>query len=601
MLLILIALLVQAMTFDRHVDQIRARSLSCDCDGYWHLLRVQEIQRSGSWDNGVNPRGNAPFGERIHWTHAMDLVLWAGACIGSLFTDFNSSLYWWGVFVGPVFSMLSLLAIVLFGRTLVGPRYVMFLALVFLCSMPQLSVVYSANRPDHHCLVAFAYLLYYCLFTALVLRPGSAAVAVWAGVLGAFGLWCGLEVLVLLGLSAFFLGLLWLIRGREYLKANFLWALSVSVGLMITVLLDEKPSEYWTVAYDRRSIAHVALFLFLSLFWLAGILLRMVGIGNTVASRLAITAGVGGPGLLAHLSLFPEFVSGPMAKVNPSLYPLYLDRTTEFMGLSRSEPDVAFTVLLVLPVLTYLVWAAYRNQGDRRTMFAWLAVTLCAYSVMAMVTARWTFTLAMVNVLPTTLLLIALCRWERGKRHPLVVAAATLILLLAPYAAVLVYSFTTKAPVVARDRYGPKSVAMLSSMESQGYTVPGEIVLANIYIGPAIMYHTSMDAVGTANHNNDRGIVDTHRILNAKDDAAAYALVQERGIDYILVDDEMRKFAAIRIHSSSESKDSREDATFIGRLTLGQLPDWLVEMPVPDELSDTFTLYRVACHDVHSM
>jgi len=58
-------------------------------------------------------------------------------------------------------------------------------------------------------------------------------------------------------------------------------------------------------------------------------------------------------------------------------------------------------------------------------------------------------------------------------------------------------------------------------MESQGYTVPGEIVLANIYIGPAIMYHTSMDAVGTANHNNDRDIVDTHRILNAKDDAAA--------------------------------------------------------------------------------
>src|SRR3972149_6607537 len=138
LVLIFLVLSLQARSVRDHKDQILTGAPSFDYDGYWHLLRVQEIHRSGTWDNEVNPGGNAPFGERLHWTHAMDLVLWTGASIGSVFADFDASLYWWGVFVGPVFYILSLIALVLLGRALVGPKYERLPALLFVLNVPQL-------------------------------------------------------------------------------------------------------------------------------------------------------------------------------------------------------------------------------------------------------------------------------------------------------------------------------------------------------------------------------------------------------------------------------------------------------------------------------
>src|SRR3974390_144113 len=114
-ILALFVLCLQGLGFYARKDQILARCPSFDYDGYWHLLRVQEIHRTGNWDNAINPRGNAPLGERIHWTHAMDLVLWIGASLGTWFADFNPSLYWWGVFIGPVFYVLALTDLLLVG------------------------------------------------------------------------------------------------------------------------------------------------------------------------------------------------------------------------------------------------------------------------------------------------------------------------------------------------------------------------------------------------------------------------------------------------------------------------------------------------------
>jgi hypothetical protein len=595
LVLLLIVLFLQVKGFQENKDQILAKCLAVDCDGYWHLLRVQDIHRTGSWDNEINPRGNAPYGERIHWTRAMDLVLWTGASIGSFFTDFDSSLYWWGVFVGPVFYVLSLAAIVVFGRIIVGPKYVMHLALLFLCNLLQVFVVYSVNRPDHHCLVAFVYVLYYMLFIVLLDKPGSARTAVLTGVLGALGLWCGMEFLVPVGLSVLYLGLLWLRQGERYVKANCLLALGLTAGLMITLLLDEKPSRWWVVAYDKRSVVHVSLLFFLFLFWLGEIILAKGGFVKTPGMRLVTAAGGSVCVLLPCLILFPGLIHGPMANVDPRLFPLYLRRTDEFGPLSMLSnlPMAAYCTFLVAPAFIYVAWTAYASQNSKRVLFAWLGVAIVAYSILTVWTVRWVYTLAFVSILPTTFLLMGLWDWAGAKRRPLVAIAATLALLCAPYSGLFLQRSSAKAVSRVSKGYNLKLAAMLSFLQSQESTLPGQIILADPDIGPAIMYHTSLNVVGTLSHNNSRGLLDTYHIANAGDDAAARRLIKQRGIDYLLVDERLREFVAFRPDSPSGAGDVPAEETFFGRLSLDQIPDWIVEIALPEELADTFALYRV--------
>lgn len=594
--LALAVLWIQAFSIYKNMDYIRARTVSHDNDGYWHLLRVQEIHRTGSWDNEINPRGNAPFGERIHWTHAMDLVLWAGATVGSVFTDFDTSLYWWGVFLGPFLFALSLIVLLLCGRALFGTTPVM-LGLLFVGNLPQWLVVFSVNRPDHHCLVAFMYVLYYCLFIILLERPQSSTVALLVGLAGALGLWCSLELVVFLGLFLFYLASLWLVRGERYLKANFLSALALSVCLMITVLLDEKPSSYWTAAYDKRSIVHVTVFACAVLFWLVATVLSRIGYAKTVGSRLMIGI-IGATSLTAGcLVAFPELIHGPMAKVDPRLYDLYLSRTGEFGTATPNE--TVYSLALVIPGFIYLARAACKNEGGKRVLFSWLALTIGAYSLMVLTMGRWVYTLAFMGILPTTFLLIALWNWEAIKRHPVVAFAATIFLLCGPL--VPLFSPSSKTTLKTHANYRLKLTDALAFVESQDYTRPGETILADICAGPAIMYHTSLNAVGTPNHNNDAGITDTYRIVTAEDDKSARAIIEARGIDYILVDELLRALARVRLESFGDSEAPPTSAPFIERLSKGQIPEWLVRRPLTEELADTFTLYQVVTGGSGSM
>lgn len=587
LVLVLIVLFLQSNNISRNMDRIRSKSLFGDCDGYWHLLRVQEIHNSGSWDNEINFRGNAPFGEHIHWTHAMDIVLLGGAYIGSFFADFDTSLYWFGVFVGPLFYILSLVAIIFFGRAILWAKHGIYLALLFAVNPSQVFVVYSVSRPDHHCLVAFLYILYYFSFILLLNRPGATVLALLTGMLGALGLWSGLELLILLGLSVLYLGILWIINPDEYLYTNFILTLALSICISITVLLDEKPGNYWVIAYDRMSIVHVTLFVSIMLYWLTVILLARFGVGKGIRSRLIIAVGGGVFLLFVCLRLFPEIINGPLAKVDPRLHALYLDRTGEF---GTDLNFIVHNLLLIGPGLIYLVCAVYKAAKKRRIVFSWLILAICVYSVMASTMNRWVYTLGVISLLPNALILIAILNWEKTAKNAVLSFLITLSLVLVP---LLPLGLLSPSKETTHNEYDSKVVDMLSFLESQDHTTDRETVLANIGIGPAIMYHTSFNAIGTMNHNNDKGIIDTYYILNAEDDSTAKTLIEARGIDYLLIDDELKRFARIRTDPSDGSENPLVNGMFIDRLINGEIPDWLVRVPLPEGLADTFWLYRV--------
>lgn len=570
------------------MERIDAKILSSDYDGYWHLLRVQNIHNNGNWDNDINQRGNAPFGERIHWTHAMDLVLLGGALIGSFFLDFDNSLYWFGVVVGPLFYILVLLVIIYFGRLILGKRYEVYPAILFSINAWQVFGVYSANRPDHHCLVGFLYILYFLIFTTIVIKPHVTALLLAAGIIGALGLWSGMEVLILLGLSIVFLGVLWIFEGDEYIRPNVLLILFLSVFISIIYFLDTNPRDYLLAVYDKISIVHTTLFLTILLYWFLVIFLTNFGVLKVVGSRCLLA--VGGVVFLIStwLYFFPGIVHGPLGKLDPRIYTLYLKNTGEF-GI---EPRIIIhNFLLICPGLIYLIYSVYKKNNNNRNMYFWLILTSFVYLGLGTIMGRWVFTLGVISLLPNALMLKSILTWKNTTKNAVVAFLIMLSLLLVPLLAV--YQEAPSQKETINKDYSFKLIDVLSFLESQDHAIAREIVLANIYIGPAIMYHTFYNVVGTPNHSNGEGIIDTYRILNAEDDLTAKALIEARGINYILVDDSLKEFAKININSSNTKEDTPEKNVFIDRLTNGERPDWISKESLPNDLSNTFELYRI--------
>ncbi len=65
------------------------------------LVRVEELHRTGAWYDSVVQRSNAPYGDELHWTRSLDIILYIPAWISQLITDFLW-LICLGIWLGPI-------------------------------------------------------------------------------------------------------------------------------------------------------------------------------------------------------------------------------------------------------------------------------------------------------------------------------------------------------------------------------------------------------------------------------------------------------------------------------------------------------------------
>lgn len=108
---------------------------------------------------------------------------------------------------------------------------------------------------------------------------------------------------------------------------------------------------------------------------------------------------------------------------------------------------------------------------------------------------------------------------------------------------------------------------------------------ALMFDGPELLYRTKHAVIGTPNHRNDRGIVDTFRIMRSPADGAIPPAVVERGIDYMLIckTGDAARFLAAPIDAGS----------LYTHLVTGQPPAWLQPVPLPDPRAQHYALYKV--------
>ena len=140
---------------------------------------------------------------------------------------------------------------------------------------------------------------------------------------------------------------------------------------------------------------------------------------------------------------------------------------------------------------------------------------------------------------------------------------------------------------VSADKDKAISLVQLCEYLSKGERWQGRNlrILTQPDFGAEILYRTAHEVMATPYHRNVDGILDTYDTMTADSDDKALELIQERGIDVILLCPTSTEAAFY-----SKAEDS---STFYQRLRQDSPGDWLRKVELPGNLSSSFILYEV--------
>jgi asparagine N-glycosylation enzyme membrane subunit Stt3 len=340
-----------------------------DTDAYMRLVRVRLLVESGAWFDASIPRSNWPFGETLHWTRPMDLVLLIGAAPLWPIVGFDQALRWAGLLVPPLLLVATFAATAWAADPIAGRGSRGFVLLVMSTQVIVLSYG-QPGRPDHHALI----LLLFALSLGFLLRglekPASVRSAHGLGITAALGMWVSPEFL--LPLALFFVGSMgaWVRSGGEAIRFNVGWTRALLIALAACLVI-ERGAELSAIEYDKISLVHVAVAALALGVWSALARMELGGSVKSVRARAAAGGALGLMSLALMALLFPRFFGGPMVDVTDPVVQSWLHRVAELQPILTPDDArglgmfllCAGTTLIAAP---YLVASLTRRDVGRR-------------------------------------------------------------------------------------------------------------------------------------------------------------------------------------------------------------------------------------------
>ncbi len=560
-----------------------------DSDCYMHLIRAQKLWDTGRWYDPISERSNAPYGEELHWTRPFDVLLLAGAAPAALVRDFPSALFGWAVIISPVLFAATLLLLPWATRPLLSHDGALLTSL-FLVVQLHVFMAFQPGRPDHHSLLTFLFVLSLGCVLRLVLNPYHARWCYGAAVVSAFSIWTSIESTLMTGTLLAALGLLWVVRGDDFLKKLFHYSLGLFVFTWVALLIERPPHNLGAREFDRLSIIHGTALGALAL--LCGIAFVLAGrtrlftrsTGRLLGSFLGLAAL-----LLLMVVVFPGASRGPLADVNAEVSRVYVRNVAEMQPLLSEDYRLILAVPLlggVIICLPMLLWRSLR--GPSRAAWIYVSLSLAVFLLVTFLQRRWMGYVAVLLVLPC--LEIVTAAWARLDRQPLSFKRSLQkALVLVPFAYFLALSGALADAAFNKSNATKHSgdAAIRPICEYLSQTPPWQTrrfrILTHLFWGGEILYRTPHEVVATPYHRNTRGILDAYTVLTADTDDKALEVVRQRQVDLILL--------------CPESDEGRfcygeKSATFGRRLCNGEIPDWCRRVDLPAELSG-FQLFQV--------
>jgi len=558
-----------------------------DTDSYMRLVRIEELAGGDGWYDSTIERGNAPYGDELHWTRPFDVMVLAMALPLRAALPLHDALFWAGAIICPLLHLALIWAAAWAARPLV-PRHTSLVgAMVFV--HPAILGQVMPGRLDHHALqlVLFA-LLVGCLVR--LLRGEARLLAVVAGVTAALGVWVSIEMLIPAAALLGALAAAWVAGGRRAVLDNALIAsTTAAAGLALALPIERAPADLFAAEPDRLSFMHVfALAAAAVGLWLV----RAVGARyQRATSRLALATVVGAVAAVSVAAPFPDLLLGPEGAVDPALRPIWLDKVAEMRPLWPATSGwspfllLAGQALILLPASVWLTVTRARRDASG----AWAVVIAVAAGelALAMLHARFAAFLAVVSAIVLAAWLAELRAALAALKFPLVARTAWAGAVSGCVAGALVAgavassaSASTGAELPETCR--PKALAEFLEADSRFAGRP-LVIAAGIDSGPELLYRTPFGVLAGPYHRNADGILDLHNLYTGSL-AGARAIVEERGVDLILVCPSEGENAFLADPQAGSLLHSvRADA----------VPSWLDPVVLPADLAGRYSLFEV--------
>lgn len=565
-------------------------------DEYMRLVRVAELRDGGGWYDSVIARGNAPYGDTLHWTRPMDMLILGVAALLSPFMTSADALFASGAAVSPILGLITCIAIAWAAFPLLGRDRSILAVFVFLIQ-PGILAYSAAGRADHHALL---FLLFALVVGATIrnLAPHpSIRFALFTGVTYGLAIWTSVEMVLLVAICQAVAAFTWIRFENARARAHLLAACSFVLTTVIALLIERPLTEFFTAEFDRLSIPFLAIAVLTCAVWATAAMLedrsfRKVG---HVRYRLPVIGGAGCAALVVLLALFPDFISGPFAAVDPRVLPIWHAHVAELAPLVPDTLDHAgqffFFIGGVAICLPYAVFLGWRNRSDPRG-FRWifLAAVIAVYFLLSLQHVRVAPFAELASVPVLADMIARLVDWSERRldmlRRVLVTCTASFVLMFGGVlAGSYLLSLSAKASVG-----DPKPVCKISAIApllNDPATLGGKpLVIAGLLDhGPEILYRTQHSVIGAPYHRNGLGIWDSHRLFAATDETESRAIVSRRGVGLLLI----CPTGAERLFFNYE----RGSKNLYSRLLDGDIPKWLAPVGIkPDSTSD-FQVFRV--------
>jgi hypothetical protein len=562
-----------------------------DSDCYMRLVRVSELYHTGKWYDPVIPRSNAPYGERSHWTRPLDVLLLAGAVPLSLFTDFETALFWWGVIISPLLMIAAIVALKWASRDILEADGPFLAGFIFVFQM-IIFTYFQPGRPDHHSLILLLFVLSIGFALRMILGPFNAFLCYAAGAVGALAVWVSVESMLSIFIIIAALGVLWVLKDGDFARKSLHYSLALFVFTAVSLVLERPRHDLATQQFDRLSIVHLGILGFIAVFWVINsIFSRNEGFFRRTSHRLSFALAGGAAIGLATLLFFPKFYKGPMADVDPRIIPIWLSKVKEVQPLFSKSDALTIPIQLflsfVLGMSFFFCLKLRKKRIESREGWIFIFFAAIIFFLISIYQLRWAAYAQILLIIPMTALMVLLRRigpktgYLRTLKNASIVMAFSVGFL---FLSLLVAGIFEKGDS-KKVRDEVSLIGMCEYLnEAEQFRQRSFRILTNIDFGAEILYRTRHEVIGTPYHRNAHGILDTYDIMTADTDKEALEIVQKRGIDLILL-------CPKSTESTFYSKPGQK-STFCRRLRERKIPDWLRKVELPPDLSSSFLLFE---------
>ncbi len=559
-------------------------------DSYTRMTRAGELAGGGNWYDRTIARSNAPYGEDLHWTRPLDILIVSGAFALSPIAGPEAALRISGALVNPILHLLTLLVLLWAAEAVFPVSGRVYVGILFATQF-FLSHQFAFGRPDHHGLIILTLAFLVGAGLRLTDREAGPTIAVTAGFAAALGVWVGIEGLFGAGLVMALLWGLWIRDGQAYAKHGCAYALALTLGAALALILEYPPAGWAIPRYDTLSVVHIYLLALTAVFWLFAAALP----GPTKRSeRTMAVLAFGAVGLTLFLLTFPKFILGPLVDVDPAVIAEWFNNNLETQPLIRTA-NLQYSIQRILLYLgtaligvPFLIYILRDSERLERRYWLFLAAGFILSLVLSLQQLRWAGHVQLFALFPVVGLLLSLLdivnRRTRGLTTP--VARAAVVLLIAVGPAILGFALQPKQIREAGKPMASCDVKKLADYLNNGQKdIEIETIMTFNAYGPELLYRTRHRVVTTPYHRNAAGILDGFRFMRTNDPAVAKAIVKERGVTLIII--------CPGNQEASAYQRSRDGNSFYKLLAARTPPEWLQLLQTQEVLGKGFTVYRV--------